>query len=554
MLAIEVSFLTGRFVAASHHDRSVPEWPPHPARLFSALVATWADADQPDPSERQALEWLESQTSPSIYASDATPRSRATHFVPVNDARIFSQSSYDNRARRIEDLLAQIENASGRGESTRKIKSLETKVKSQRNVSQLVASVGNTPVKSAVDILPPGWISTPDHVRTGQARNYPSVTPDEPRVVYIWDGDLSNHGTHAMDGLCARVTRLGHSSSLVSLRVVTDPPSPSHVPGSGTDVLRSVRAGQLLALEREHARHQGSRPRTLPFTSVRYRKVEPTCAEAPTPKADTAGEWLVLSFMPRSRRFPSTRAVQIATALRGAVLSYASDPIPEGLSGHQPHGAPSTHPHVAFLPLPWVGHRHSDGRLMGAAIAMPESLDSASQRALFRAVGRWEAAQEPLVLTLGRSGVLKMERIVGTTTLVTLRQSLWSRRSRRWVSVTPIALPAHPGALSSGTVTARAKAWARAEQSVMDSCRHIGLPEPAEVSVSLAPLLTGARPAPAFPSFRQPGRGGRPVARRLVHASVTFEQGVSGPIVLGAGRYLGLGLMRPLADPESNDE
>ena len=554
MLAIEVRFLTGRFVAASHHDRNVPEWPPHPARLFSALVATWADADQPDSSERQALEWLESQISPSIYASDATPRSQATHFVPVNDARIFSQSSYDNRARQIKTLLAQIESARAQGESGRKIKSLETKVKNQQNVSQMVASVGNTPVKSAVDILPPGWISTDDHIRTGQARSYPSVTPDESRIVYLWDGDLSNDTSQVLDGLCARVTRLGHSSSFVSLRILENPPPPNHVPGSGADVLRSVRAGQLVALEREHAKHQGSRPRTLPFTSVRYRKVTPACAEAPTPNADTVGEWLVLSFMPGSRRFPSTRAVHIATALRGAVLSHATDPIPEGLSGHQPLGSPSTHPHIAFLPLPWVGHQYSDGRLMGAAIAIPESLDSESQRALFRAVGRWEVAQEPLIITLGPSGVLKMERIVGTTTLVTLRHSLWSRQSRRWVSATPIALPAHPGALSSGTVTARAKAWARAERAVVDSCRHIGLPKPEDVSVSLAPLLTGARPAPAFPSFRQPGRGGRPVARRLLHASVTFKQEVSGPIVLGAGRYLGLGLMRPMTDQEPNNE
>ena len=47
---IEVNFLTGRFVATCHNDRRQPEWPPHPARLFSALVAAWADADEPDPS------------------------------------------------------------------------------------------------------------------------------------------------------------------------------------------------------------------------------------------------------------------------------------------------------------------------------------------------------------------------------------------------------------------------------------------------------------------------------------------------------------------------
>lgn len=553
MLTIEVNFLTGRFVAASHHDRNTPEWPPHPARLFSALVATWADADRPDQAERQALEWLECQPPPSIDASEATPRSEATHFVPVNDARVFSQKSYERRVHRIEELLTQIREAGDRGESAKKIRSLETQVKKQQMVSQMVASVGNTPIKSAVSIMPPGWISTSDHIRTGQARVYPSVTPDEPRVSYVWSGDPPSDILGPLDDLCARLTRLGHSSSLVSCRVVADHPPPSHVPGAGSIVLRGVRSGQLTALEREYAKHQGSRPRTLPFVSVRYQKVDWTLGE-PEIRPDTVGEWLVMSFLPGSRRYPTTRTVDIATALRGAVFSYAADPIPEGLSGHRPAGAPSTRPHVAFLPLPWVGREHSDGRLMGAAISLPADLDLKSRRELFRAVGRWEAAQDELLLTLGRRGLLRMKRVVGTTTLITLRQNLWSRRSRRWVSATPIALPAHPGVLSSGSVSARARAWARAEQAVVDSCRHIGLPEPAEVMVSLAPLISGARPAPDYPPFRQPGPGRKPIARRLLHAAVTFEQQVPGPIVLGAGRYLGLGLMRPLTEPGSDDE
>ena len=52
---IEVNFLTGRYVATFHNDRRQPEWPPHPARLFSALVAAWADADEPDRSEREGI-------------------------------------------------------------------------------------------------------------------------------------------------------------------------------------------------------------------------------------------------------------------------------------------------------------------------------------------------------------------------------------------------------------------------------------------------------------------------------------------------------------------
>ena len=563
MLSIEVNFLTGRFVAAAHHDRNRPEWPPHPARLFSALVAIWADTDQPDPIEKQAIEWLETLPAPSIRASDATPRTVATHFVPVNDARIIRQSSYDTRTRKVDELVSQIEDAHAKGLPKGRLQRLHTRLSEQRDVSGIVSSAGQSfnATVAAIDIMPPGWLSTLKHVkkkvevhtRTGQARAYPSVTPAEPRVTYTWKADPIDVTTRAIDGLCARLTRLGHASSLVSCRVVSDHPAPNHIPGEGTDVLRSVRSGQLAALEREYEKHEGVRPRALPFTPVRYRQVEPT-TEVPMVNPDTAGEWLVLAFLRGSKRFPSTRAVEVAKALRGAVFRHATDPIPEGLSGHRREGQPSTHPHVAFLPLPWVGHEHSDGRLMGAAIAIPEHLDTESRRALLRAIGRWESSASPLILTLGERGIVEMERIVGTSPLVTLRPGLWRRGSRRWVSTTPIALPTHPGALGRGTAAARAKAWARAERAVVDSCRHIGLPEPIDIGVALAPLISGARPAPAFPAFRQRGPGGRPVARRLVHAAVTFDQPVAGPVVLGAGRYLGLGLMRPVAEPGVTDE
>ena len=235
------------------------------------------------------------------------------------------------------------------------------------------------------------------------------------------------------------------------------------------------------------------------------------------------------------------------------MFHHATDPMPEGLSGHSQQGRPSTNPHVAFLPLPWVGHEHSDGRLMGAAIAMPEQLDTKPRLTLLRAIGKWESVADPLILTLGRRGILEMERIVGTSPLVTLRPGLWRRQSLRWVSATPIALPTHPGNLGSGTAAARAKAWTRAEQAVNASCRHIGLPEPVNVIATFAPLLPGARPAPTYPAFHQRGPGGKPVARRLVHAAVTFDRPVVGPIVLGAGRYLGLGLMRPMAEAETTD-
>ena len=553
MLAIQVNLLTGRYVATAHHDRGQVEWPPHPARLFSALVATYADHDHPDPAERVALEWLEAQPSPAIHASDAVPRSVATHFVPVNDARIVSRGSYQRRADAISELVAEIDEAIGGG-TTKMVRTFVPRMKKQRDVSAIVSSVGNTPVRSAVDMMPPGWISTPDKVRSGQARSYPSVTPIEPRVTYMWESSPEPAVVDAVDRLCARLTRLGHSSSLVSCRVVTKHPTPNYVPGDGGTVLRSVRSGQLNTLEREFARHRASKPRNLPFTPVRYQTRAVAPDEESAMKPDTAGEWLVFTLKRISKRYSSTIAVEVASALRGAVLRHAVDPIPEGLSGHHKTGHPSTIPHVAFLPLPWVGNEPSDGRLTGAAIALPERLGTGSRRAVLRAVGRWEEVQYPLILTLGRRGRLEIERVIGLSPFVTLRPGVWSRRAQRWISSTPIALPTHPGRLNSGTAVARRKAWARAERAIVDSCRHVGLPEPADIAISLAPLIAGADPAPAFPAFRQPGPGGRPIARRLVHAALTFEYPIIGPLVLGSGRYLGLGLMRPMMERRSVDE
>ena len=101
---IEVNFLTGRYVATHHNKRDRAEWPPHPARLFSALVATWADGDC-DVTERHALEWLETQDPPSISTPGATPREPVSHFVPVNDTAVVSRAWYAGKGNKVKALL-----------------------------------------------------------------------------------------------------------------------------------------------------------------------------------------------------------------------------------------------------------------------------------------------------------------------------------------------------------------------------------------------------------------------------------------------------------------
>lgn len=98
MFAIRVTYLMARVYSAVFDDgdsKLIPEWPPHPSRLFSALVAAWGDGGAEE-ELRPALEWIERQPAPVIHADDCTPRSLVQAFVPVND----SATLPENRARK----------------------------------------------------------------------------------------------------------------------------------------------------------------------------------------------------------------------------------------------------------------------------------------------------------------------------------------------------------------------------------------------------------------------------------------------------------------------
>lgn len=89
MFALRVTYLMGRVYSAAFDDgddKREPEWPPHPSRLFSALVAAWGDGGAEE-NLKPGLEWLEQQGPPTIHCGICTPRKLVQAFVPVNDAK-----------------------------------------------------------------------------------------------------------------------------------------------------------------------------------------------------------------------------------------------------------------------------------------------------------------------------------------------------------------------------------------------------------------------------------------------------------------------------------
>lgn len=283
------------------------------------------------------------------------------------------------------------------------------------------------------------------------------------------------------------------------------------------------------------------------------RSSTPTTPEPARPLL--AGDWYVVEFDARDRQVPLTRAVEVARALRGAVLAHAAE-LPEALTGHRKDAAPTKEPHLAFVALPCVRREDANGRIAGAAIVLPTDASTAAESGRLRgnvstALRRWRAAApDALELWLGPAGRVR-GHVVAEPSLMSLRRDQWAGPqvgSTAWVSVTPIALPRHPGHLSDRSPERRRRAELEAEAQVSRACAHAGLPAPERVVVSRERLLAGVPFARAFPPFVQLDRSRRRgIARVQVHAALTFAQPVRGPLLLGSGRYFGLGLMRPVA-------
>ena len=85
MFAIGIELLMRRAIITRWDNREEPEWPPHPDRVFLAIVAAWGEAGE-DLDQRAALEWLEGLDPPGIAVPlETSSRTSFTSYVPVND-------------------------------------------------------------------------------------------------------------------------------------------------------------------------------------------------------------------------------------------------------------------------------------------------------------------------------------------------------------------------------------------------------------------------------------------------------------------------------------
>lgn len=514
--SIAVRYLNGWAMAAHPTDRERAEWQPHPDRLFMALVAAAGDETEFD----DALRYVERRPPPELSASDAEHRDVVTSYVPVNDPEI---------TRKKKPELPQTRYAS-------------------------LASLDKA--KEA------GLALLPEH-RGRQPRTFPVAIPRDPTVHFIFELDdaFTPELREKLAALCARVTRVGHSASLVQCWLDFDPPPANLVPSEGAapQRLRIPSAGRLEYLRRlyELNEQQCADLRPTPGVWAGYAPLRPTRVGAEMARSVFDAAFLLLRPVEGERRRPPlVSTLRLTEALRGLLMNGTRpEDLPAALSGHTADGSRLDRPHLAIAPLPFVGFDHADGRLMGIALILPrerrdQPRSAEDAAAIGRALNRklyGDDGFDPQVLTLTLGSA-------GTWSLVasddyrqaSLRPEVWTadsddsgeRGARIWATVTPIVLDRHPKGRTGASLAEQTKSI------LADACENIGLPRPVAVEFGPVSMFRGVPHVRDFPLLRRKDGS----AANYTHAVLEFERPVVGPVLLGAGRYRGYGLCRPLFD------
>ena len=373
--------------------------------------------------------------------------------------------------------------------------------------------------------------------RARQPRRFPATRPHDPLMWLLWDVQPDQSVLSALDATARDVTYVGHSASLVrccfklmSLEELNHTASPAR---------DRVYPGRFAELREAYAENPA-------------RPVIPSAASNPGRAASDvvrAEQPLVLELLGRT---PDLRLTPlVCRELRRALMSgygrtRGRERIPEVISGHARDKSPTKEPHLAIAPMAFVAHEHADGRVFGFMLIPPRStpvLRRADFREALMAVTEYDEGEERRVLRI-RSKALPYPLAlspVRASPKRSLSPAAYCGAATTWASVTPVVLERHLKRHDDEEIRGL----------VAKACENAGLPRPNpdRIRVGKHSAVRGVPPArplagaPPWTAWRVPESL---ASRSLVHVAIDFEGEVSGPVLLGAGRFTGLGLCRPI--------
>lgn len=382
MIAITVELLHGTIRAASASDLALTDqedpgdWPPSPARLFSALVAADGTRDRSRVTDGSELQVLAAATPPTIFAS---PGSEVIP-SPLNPRYVVKPARVKPKAEGLHQEY---------------------------------------PARSS-ELVNPGT----------------RLSPKSPDITYVWnDIEPTEPLVKALERRAARVGYVGCSDSPARLRVHSsiedvDLAQTWEPDESGSHDIPVPFPGLVEVLDTMYdafGRGEPVRRSWYPVKRARYRS-----PDDPAPAEDS--RWSEVLWLRLSSPIPGRFVLRVTESLKAAVLklyeTHVAD-VPKELHGHGFDGQ-TGYQLVHWLGLPEVGYEHARGRLHGLAIAVPQGIDTATINGLHAAVSHLKT------LTVAGRPPVEVAPFAGEPKPWSAHPRRWRASSRRWISASPV--------------------------------------------------------------------------------------------------------------------
>lgn len=480
---------------------------PSPARIFQALIAGRGLSGPLSDETIDALQWLERQPPPIVAAPVTKAGQSITFYVPNNDA------------------------------DAPKVKGDPKKI---------------------------------EKIRTAKATQPRLFDADVP-FIYCWElqdetrnDSAVRHVCHLADGIyqlgrtvdaawaCADVLSDDQlSEQLRSHR------GPIHRPSVGQGNVECPTRGSLASLIQRHEDMSHRYARTADGKGQTFRRRSKpkwqmvSYDSPPTRICFDLSDRYTATLMP----WPNTKTARLVTTVRDNAVQRLIKSLPD----HEPeimrtligrtvdgeHAGP-TSARVRIIPLPSIGHEKTSQEIRRILVEIPGSCPLRTDDVIWAFSGQ-SLDLHGRVVDLVRSQFQRQLEHYGVT----------SGPSRHWQTVTPMALTtASRRRIESNRRKRQQKdlkgAGERrfeheiASSAVRHALRHAG------IDAKVRSIRVQREP------FDQPGTRVEPFAegtrfskRALWHVEVELESPTTGPLIIGDGRFCGLGLMKPVQRPVS---
>ena len=236
-------------------------------------------------------------------------------------------------------------------------------------------------------------------------------------------------------------------------------------------------------------------------------------------------------------RYPQRQLIHIAGMVRHMAIKLASQSPPPSadadwanfyVAGHKRNSSVE-HRQISYVPLPSIGHGHADHAIRRVMISAPLGDDLSLEHVARLLTGctlepenenELDGQGAPSLIRVYRDNVAKQ----------------YTEKACHWSSVTPIILPGHTDGKPSKT-----------RRLIESALEQSGIEQPCTFEWSTFPKFRNSLTAHKYDSDK---RANFFLPRYLqrwsaIHLTLKFEDEVRvpGPLILGAGRHVGFGLM-----------